>query len=172
VGRTQQKLLAGMGILLVAGVILLKGEPQTVNNDVSPVITLDVNHIEEMVIDSLEGSLHAKRTGDGIWTIEQPFEALGSTERFELIVTGLNELQAMEPLESTDYEQFGLSNTVSKVEITLDNQEVTTIYFGHATPVGENRYVRVDDGPVLVAQGPINNYIGRSFATYPADVAD
>jgi hypothetical protein len=171
-GRTQQKLLAVVAILLVGAVLLLSVEPSTTEAEPTNIVAIDPSKVESLSIDSSEGQMTATRSQDGIWTIEAPFAALGSQARFEGIVTGMNELVAMEPLDSNDYSQFGLEPPMTSVEVGQQGQPSVTIHFGDPTPVGDNRYLRVNDGPVLVALGDITENIERPFATYPADVAD
>ena len=171
-GRTQQKILAALSILLVGAVVLLTSTPDNSGTNPTAVFVIDPSTVVSIQIDTAEGRLHAVRSTDGIWTIEAPFEALGSQARFDGVIEGLNALVAMEPLESTDYDQFGLLDTNTSVELVLLGGHVTTILFGDNTPVGDNRYLRIDDGMVLVGLGDINQYIERPFATYPADAAD
>jgi hypothetical protein len=171
-GRTQQKILAALSILLVGAVVLLTSTPDNSDTNPTAVVVIDPLAVVSMKIDTAEGQLNAVRSTDGIWTIEAPFEALGSQTRFDGVIEGLNGLVTMEPLESTEYAQFGLLDTNTTVEIVLLGGQVTTILFGDNTPVGDNRYLRVNDGMVLVGLGDINQNIERPFATYPADAAD
>tara|TARA_B110000037_G_C16997685_1_gene455770 strand:+ start:472 stop:990 length:519 start_codon:yes stop_codon:yes gene_type:complete len=171
-GGTQQKLLAIFGILLVGGVMLLTEEPSIEDHEPTTTLAFDTNNVDYIHIDSSEGQLRATRSQDGIWTIEAPFAALGSQVRFEEMINELNSLMTMEPFTTTDYEQFGLMPPRTSVLVSQHGLPPVMVQFGDSTPVGDNRYLRIDDGPVFVALGGINQSIERPFATYPADVAD
>lgn len=168
-GSREKRGLALLGVAVVGALVLFQEEPAPLNN--APVDLVDLSGVEmtAVTISGEEGLLDASRTDDGIWTITAPFDALGSSGRFEELEEAIDALEVLPVAGEGEAETYGFTPPHLTLVGRLTSGEELKLEIGASTEVGENRYLRLNGGSVHVGLMRQLAPLERSFATYPAD---
>ena len=112
---------------------------------------LDTDKITELVIEGKKGKVRVKKGEGDRWFVVEPWDDQADGGRVRTLLSDLKNLRAEKEVApaDADLEPFGLKEPecvvrTGGVEITLE--------IGGQNPVGDSRYIRVNDGPVRVAK--------------------
>ncbi|WP_025323121.1 DUF4340 domain-containing protein [Deferrisoma camini] len=125
---------------------------------------LDTDKITELVIERGGKTARVKKGEDDKWFLVEPVEDRADDGRVRTLLSDLKNMKAKKEVAPADaeLEPFGLKEP--EAVIRTKGAEIT-LAVGAKNPVGDARFVRVDDGPVHVVQ----NYALSGFLK---DVSD
>ncbi len=160
--RSQQRLLTGLGLLLLGLVALIKGVdvPEDDAADYVEPITVRAEELTGLMLVRGDTTIVAERTAGG-WLLLQPLKARADDRAIDGLVGVLDRLRVGPVLEGLDPAVYGLNSPQATLTLSRKDGGVHELAVGTTAPVGFRTYVTVDGGGIQLAEGQPMTTLGR-----------
>ncbi|MCP4807515.1 MAG: DUF4340 domain-containing protein [Proteobacteria bacterium] len=166
----QTRLMTVMAVVLVALVLVIRFvEPPSDEDEDGPeldaLVELAVEDVERLHLTTGEGTLTAERTV-GRWLLIEPTAARGSDQQLDALVESISRLKVEPGLEEADAAKYGLDAPRAVLNWVEVGGVEHRLELGLDSPVGFKSYVRLDGGPVQVANGHPSDTLTLPFEAF------